>query len=375
MIIDTTQPYKTQSHTTQPDATVQPAAAALPDFATRVLDWFDQHGRHDLPWQVTNDPYKVWVSEIMLQQTQVKTVLNYFDRFMTRFPTVQSLAQASWEEVAPFWAGLGYYARARNLHKAAQQVMANGEFPQTLEGWMALSGIGRSTAGALMSLGLQQYGVIMDGNVKRVLTRHQAIEGDSQSTAFSAKLWQLAEQLTPHTRNASYTQAMMDLGATLCTTKKPLCIYCPVQADCQAYAQNRVLDFPQKKPKKVVPQKNAHVVIIQRADTGQWLWQQRPSEGLWGGLYALPIVEADELAQWQAQFVLQLTQQLDMVKHSFTHFTWFLSPQIFVVSAVQANLLQQHVVASQWLDKEAAIAKGLPKAMLKVLAQLPKNEH
>lgn len=339
------------------------------DFATRVLNWFDQHGRHDLPWQVINDPYKVWVSEIMLQQTQVKTVLNYFDRFMARFPTVESLAQVNWEEVAPFWAGLGYYARARNLHKAAQQVVAHGHFPTTLDGWMALSGIGRSTAGALMSLGLQQYGVIMDGNVKRVLTRHQAIEGDSQSSAIVAQLWDLAEQLTPSMRNASYTQAIMDLGATLCTTKKPLCIYCPLQADCQAYAQNRVLDFPQKKPKKVVPQKQAYVLIVQHADTGQWLWQQRPSEGLWGGLYCLPIVDQAELDQFQTQFERQFSQTLPIIKHSFTHFTWFLSPQIFVVTATQATQLEQQIVGSQWLDEHTAIAKGLPKAMLKLLEQ------
>ena len=338
------------------------------DFATRVLHWFDQHGRHDLPWQVTDNPYKVWVSEIMLQQTQVKTVLNYFERFITRFPTVESLAEASWDDVAPFWAGLGYYARARNLHKAAQQVVANGGFPQTLAGWIELPGIGRSTAGALMSLGLAAYGVIMDGNVKRVLTRHQAIEGDSQSSAIVAQLWQLAEQLTPTTRNASYTQAIMDLGATLCTTKKPLCIYCPVQADCQAYAQNRVLDFPQKKAKKVVPQKHAYVLIAQHADTGHWLWQQRPSEGLWGGLYCLPIVDQAELEQLQTQFDLKTPQQLKVVKHSFSHFTWFLMPQIFVMNAAQANQLQQHLIDSQWLDHAAAVAKGLPKAMLKVLA-------
>lgn len=338
------------------------------DFATRVLDWFDQHGRHDLPWQVNDNPYMVWVSEIMLQQTQVKTVLNYFDRFIARFPTVESLGQAAWDDVAPYWAGLGYYARARNLHKAAQQVMADGGFPQSLDGWIALSGIGRSTAGALMSLGLQQYGVIMDGNVKRVLTRHQAIEGDSQSSAIVAQLWDLAEQLTPSMRNASYTQAIMDLGATLCTTKKPLCIYCPLQSDCQAYAQNRVLDFPQKKTKKTVPQKQAYVLIVQHAETGRWLWQQRPNEGLWGGLYCLPIIEQAELQQLQAQFGLQTPQQLSVVKHSFTHFTWFLTPQIFVLSAAQATQLQQHLLGSQWLNNAEAVAKGLPKAMLKVLA-------
>ena len=338
-------------------------------FATRILDWYQLHGRKTLPWQQEKTPYRVWLSEIMLQQTQVATVIPYYQRFMARFPDVLALADAPIDEVLHHWTGLGYYARARNLHKAAQQVVAHGHFPTTLDGWMALSGIGRSTAGALMSLGLQQYGVIMDGNVKRVLTRHQAIEGDSQSSAIVAQLWDLAEQLTPSMRNANYTQAMMDLGATLCTTKKPLCIYCPLQADCQAYAQNRVLDFPQKKPKKVVPQKQAYVLIAQHADTGQWLWQQRASEGLWGGLYCLPIVDQAELDQFQTQFKRQFSQTLPIIKHSFTHFTWFLTPQIFVVTATQATQLEQQIVGSQWLDEHAAIAKGLPKAMLKLLAQ------
>ncbi|ONG41071.1 A/G-specific adenine glycosylase [Alkanindiges hydrocarboniclasticus] len=343
------------------------------DFATRLLDWFDQHGRHDLPWQVRDypdkHPYKVWVSEIMLQQTQVKTVLNYFDRFMQRFPSVESLAQASWDDVAPYWAGLGYYARARNLHKAAQQVVAQGSFPHTLEGWMALSGIGRSTAGALMSLGLQQYGVIMDGNVKRVLSRHQAIAGDSMSSPVVAQLWQLATVLTPVQRNADYTQAIMDLGATLCTSKKPLCLYCPVREDCKAYQQNRVLEFPQKKAAKATPVKHAVVIIIEHEQTGQWLWQQRPSEGLWGGLYCLPIVEQTELAAFQAQFSLTTGCSLPTVKHSFTHFSWFLTPQVFKVNAAQHDALQHYFAASQWLDKQQAMDKGLPKAMLKVLGQ------
>ena len=339
------------------------------DFATRLLDWFDQHGRHDLPWQVRDNPYKVWVSEIMLQQTQVKTVLNYFDRFIQRFPTVETLAQASWDKVAPYWAGLGYYARARNLHKAAQQVVAQGSFPTTLDGWMALSGIGRSTAGALMSLGLQQYGVIMDGNVKRVLSRHQAIAGDSMSTAVVAQLWQLATQLTPKQRNADYTQAIMDLGATICTSKKPLCLYCPVREDCKAYQQNRVLDFPQKKVAKATLEKQAFVIILENSETGQWLWQQRPSEGLWGGLYCLPIVEQPELAAFEARFSLTAANSLPMVKHSFTHFTWFLTPQVFQVDTAELEGLQQYFPASQWLDKQQAVDKGIPKAMLKVLGQ------
>lgn len=193
----------------------------MPDFSfsDALLTWYDQHGRHNLPWQIADNPYKVWVSEIMLQQTQVKTVLQYFDRFIERFPTVQDLGQASWEDVAPYWAGLGYYARARNLHKAAAIVSQQGKFPETLEQWIELPGIGRSTAGALMSLGLRQYGVIMDGNVKRVLTRFLAIEDDLSKPQNERKLWEIAEQLCPEQRNHDYTQAIMDLGATICTRK------------------------------------------------------------------------------------------------------------------------------------------------------------
>lgn len=341
------------------------------DFATRLLDWFDQHGRHDLPWQVRDNPYKVWVSEIMLQQTQVKTVLNYFDRFVQRFPGVESLAQASWDDVAPYWAGLGYYARARNLHKAAQQVVAQGGLPATLQGWMALAGIGRSTAGALMSLGLQQYGVILDGNVKRVLSRHQAIAGDSMSAPVLATLWQLAEQCTPRQRNADYTQAIMDLGATICTSKKPLCLYCPVRDDCQAYQQNRMLEFPQKKAAKATPEKQAYVIILQNNETGQWLWQQRPSTGLWGGLYCLPIMEhQQQLAQITQYFALEEIQHDNlMIKHSFTHFTWFLNVKMFRVPLDQCMAIQDFCGHSQWLHNQQAVDKGVPKAMLNILQQ------
>ena len=223
-------------------------------FSDALLTWFDQHGRHDLPWQVADDPYKVWVSEIMLQQTQVKTVLQYFERFIERFPTVQDLGKASWDDVAPYWAGLGYYARARNLHKAASIVSQQGHFPETLEQWIELPGIGRSTAGALMSLGLRQYGVIMDGNVKRVLARFFAIEDDLSKPQHERALWNIAEQLCPQQRNHDYTQAIMDLGATVCTPKKPLCLYCPMQQHCQAYQQGLEQELRFKKAKKPTKQ-------------------------------------------------------------------------------------------------------------------------
>lgn len=334
-------------------------------FSTALLDWFDHHGRHDLPWQVADDPYKVWVSEIMLQQTQVKTVLQYFDRFIARFPTVETLGQATWEDVAPYWAGLGYYARARNLHKAATLVQLQGTFPQTLEQWMALPGIGRSTAGALMSLGLRQYGVILDGNVKRVLSRFFAIEDDLSKPVHERALWHIAEQLCPVERNHDYTQAIMDLGATICTPKKPLCLYCPMQQHCKAHQQGLENELPFKKPKKATPVKTADVILICAGE--QWFWQQRDSQGLWGGLYCLPILEdKNRLATWCSQFALQPVAAEVQISHSFTHFTWLLNIQMFHVEPDQKEHLQSEL-QGEWLSPEQATQRGIPTAMKKLI--------
>lgn len=340
----------------------------MPDFSfsDALLNWFDQHGRHDLPWQVADDPYKVWVSEIMLQQTQVKTVLQYFDRFMERFPTVEALGHATWDEVAPYWAGLGYYARARNLHKAAGLVTQQGKFPETLEEWIALPGIGRSTAGALMSLGLRQYGVIMDGNVKRVLARFFAIEDDLSKPQHEREMWKLAEALCPTQRNHDYTQAIMDLGATICTPKKPLCLYCPMQAHCQAYQQGLEQQLPFKKPKKTPPVRTADVLIIQCED--EWFWQQRQSHGLWGGLFCLPILEIEhERLSLSQQFKLQPQPQTFQISHSFTHFTWLLNAHTFHVEPDQKEHLAIEL-EGQWLSPEQAVAKGVPTAMKKLIS-------
>jgi len=335
-------------------------------FSDALLEWFDVHGRHDLPWQVADDPYKVWVSEIMLQQTQVKTVLQYFDRFIARFPTVQDLGTATWDEVAPYWAGLGYYARARNLHKAAGIVAKQGHFPETLEEWMALPGIGRSTAGALMSLGLRKYGVIMDGNVKRVLSRFFAIEDDLSKPIHERAMWQLAEELCPHERNHDYTQAIMDLGATVCTPKKPLCLYCPMQQHCQAHQQGLENELPFKKAKKPVPVKSAQVLILQCGD--QWLWQQRPNTGLWGGLWCLPIIEeVHELDVLKQSLGLKQFIQKVEISHSFTHFTWQLEGLVFAIDAD----LQEHLAIELngiWLEPTAAVQAGIPTAMKKLIS-------
>lgn len=335
-------------------------------FSDALLEWFDVHGRHDLPWQVADDPYKVWVSEIMLQQTQVKTVLQYFDRFIARFPTVQDLGTATWDEVAPYWAGLGYYARARNLHKAARIVAKQGHFPETLEEWIALPGIGRSTAGALMSLGLRKYGVIMDGNVKRVLSRFFAIEDDLSKPIHERAMWQLAEELCPNERNHDYTQAIMDLGATVCTPRKPLCLYCPMQQHCQAHQQGLENELPFKKAKKPVPVKSAQVLILQCGD--QWLWQQRPNTGLWGGLWCLPIIEeVHELDVLKQSLGLKQFIQKVEISHSFTHFTWQLQGLVFAIDAD----LQEHLAIELngiWLEPTAAVQAGIPTAMKKLIS-------
>ncbi|SPL70768.1 A/G-specific adenine glycosylase [Acinetobacter stercoris] len=337
-------------------------------FSDALLTWFDQHGRHDLPWQVADDPYKVWVSEIMLQQTQVKTVLQYFDRFIERFPTVDDLGKACWDDVAPYWAGLGYYARARNLHKAAAIVSHNGEFPRDLEGWIELPGIGRSTAGALMSLGLRQYGVIMDGNVKRVLSRFFAIEDDLSKPVHEKAMWELADRLCPTTRNHDYTQAIMDLGATVCTPKKPLCLYCPMQAHCQAHQQGLETELPYKKPKKPVPVKSAKVILIK--NNKQWLWQQRPNTGLWGGLWCLPIVEDESKFQQLCQsFKLISKTEPVQISHSFTHFTWLLNTHIFEVDQDQQEYIQTEL-GGEWLEPQKATQMGIPTAMKKLITAL-----
>lgn len=336
-------------------------------FSDALLTWFDQHGRHDLPWQVADDPYKVWVSEIMLQQTQVKTVLQYFERFIDRFPTVHDLGQASWDDVSPYWAGLGYYARARNLHKAAAIVHRQGRFPTNLAEWIELPGIGPSTGGALMSLGLRQYGVIMDGNVKRVLARFFAIEDDLSKPVHERAMWQLAEELCPVERNHDYTQAIMDLGATICTPKKPLCLYCPMQQHCKAHAQGLETELPFKKPKKAVPVKSAQVLLLQSYD-GQWLWQQRPHTGLWGGLWSLPIIENEiEFLQLIQQFKLQSTQPQVQISHSFTHFTWLLNASIFKIEADQMEFIQAEF-GGEWFTPQKATEMGIPTAMKKLIS-------
>jgi A/G-specific adenine glycosylase len=318
-------------------------------FSNSLLAWFDQHGRKNLPWQKNKSSYSVWISEIMLQQTQVATVIPYYQTFMQRFPSVSDLANAPVDEVLHLWTGLGYYARARNMHKAAQQVrdLHSGNFPNEFDKVIALPGIGRSTAAAIMSLSLNEPYAIMDGNVKRVLTRFMAIEGWPGAKKIEDRLWLEAESLKPKAVNSSvikqpryddYTQAIMDLGATVCTRSKPKCDSCPMQSHCLAFAQGKQSDFPFKKPKKAIPTKFTTMLIP--SYHGQVLMQQRPATGIWGGLWGFvetgfdteSLINADDaLTMRQASLhkvnlsEAQITV-LSAFKHTFSHFHLMILP-------------------------------------------------
>lgn len=305
-------------------------STAQQHFSTRLLDWFDRHGRKNLPWQKDITPYRVWVSEIMLQQTQVSTVIPYFERFMARFPDVLSLADAPQDEVLALWTGLGYYARARNLHRAAQQVRDeySGDFPRDLEALQQLPGIGRSTAGAIFSIACGGRAPILDGNVKRVLARHAAIDGWPGQKAVENQLWALSEQCTPDQRVADYTQAIMDLGASLCSRSRPQCSECPVSADCQAYASGEQARYPGKKPKKTLPVKQCQMLLIEHPDGGILL-EKRPPSGIWGGLWSLPELATDADPE---DFLLQRLNgsgeptALTPLRHTFSHYHLDIQP-------------------------------------------------
>jgi A/G-specific adenine glycosylase len=304
-------------------------------FAAPLLAWFDRAGRKHLPWQRNPTPYRVWVSEIMLQQTQVATVLGYYDRFMQRFPDVRALAAAPVDEVLHLWTGLGYYARARNLHRAAQLVVTEhgGEFPETIEAVQALPGIGRSTAGAVLALSRSQRHPILDGNVKRVLARYFGVEGFPGEREVEKKLWSLAGECTPGERVANYTQAIMDLGATLCVRSRPLCAACPLAERCVARIEGRQSQLPTPRPKKFRPQRCAYVVLMVR-DDGAVLLERRPPAGIWGGLWTLPQFDDRDAAQAWIQGGSAAT--LPPYFHSFTHFDLTLHPLLVHASAITA---------------------------------------
>ncbi|HEX2796952.1 MAG TPA: A/G-specific adenine glycosylase [Immundisolibacter sp.] len=318
--------------------------ALLPDFATRLLAWHARAGRHDLPWQRPRTPYRVWLSEIMLQQTQVATVIPYFERFTVRFATLPELAAAPLDEVLHLWTGLGYYARARNLHRAAQQVCVEhgGQLPTDLEALSALPGIGRSTAAAILAQAHGQRQPILDGNVKRVLCRHQAVPGWPGEAAVQKQLWQIADAFTPAGQAADYTQAIMDLGALVCTRARPACTDCPVSADCLARAAASVADYPQPRPRRALPQRHTSLLLLRRGD-GSVLLERRPPAGIWGGLWSLPQYEGepDALPDWCRQRYGLLPGALragDGFVHTFSHFRLHITPLECQVAPADAVL-------------------------------------
>lgn len=323
-------------------------------FSQQVLTWFDRYGRKDLPWQIQRTPYRVWVSEIMLQQTQVATVIPYYERFMQAFPTLPDLAQASLDNVLSHWSGLGYYARARNLHKAAQTVVQQyqGVFPEDLQHVMDLPGIGRSTAGAILSLACNQHHSILDGNVKRVLSRFFTVAGWPGHTKVSSQLWQHAETLTPEQRTADYNQAMMDLGAGVCVRSRPKCQQCPLQSGCKAYQHQSQDDYPQSKPKQTKPVKEAVFLMVVKEQ--QVLLEKRPPTGIWGGLLSFPELSTkDKLDLWCADQGLKILRHdtWPVRRHSFSHFHLDMHPKIVWVKPDSKAMASKAKVmdSGQWV--------------------------
>ena len=341
--------------------------AQINHFQNELLIWFDEHGRHDLPWQQNKSPYRVWISEIMLQQTQVTTVIPYYEKFMASFPTLIDLAQASQDEVLSHWSGLGYYARARNMHKAAQLTVTDfaGDLPDNLDEMMSLPGIGRSTAGAILAISSNQNTPIQDGNVRRVLSRLFAIEGDLSKAEKQKQLWEIATDLTPIERVADYTQAIMDLGATLCTRTKVGCDRCPFTTSCQAYLQNKVVELPNKKAKKQIPVKQEYFLFW--FDGEELLMQQRPQSGIWGGLWCPPAFETkDELTNYLRQ-LNAVEPELDIAsepyRHVFSHYKLDIVP-VYVKSS-KPNIISES--NHQWLTITDWLKAGLPTPIKQLL--------
>jgi A/G-specific adenine glycosylase len=339
-------------------------------FSSRLIAWQQQHGRHDLPWQQTRDAYRIWLSEIMLQQTQVGTATPYYLRFLERFPDIATLAAAAQDEVLEYWAGLGYYARARNLHRCAQTIVAGhgGVFPASAAQMAELPGIGRSTAAAIAAFAFGQRGAILDGNVKRVLARVFGIEGFPGKLAVERELWALAESLLPEKMAPGdieiYTQGIMDLGATLCTRSRPDCSECPMRGLCVAEREGRQGELPTAKPAKTVPVRAVTMSVF--LDGDRVLLQRRPSSGIWGGLLALPEGEPEQLALALGLTLLE-TAPLPELRHTFTHFRLTISPLQCRVSAPMAC----NEPGMVWLPLTRINDAALPTPIRKILSSLP----
>jgi len=359
-------------------ASAYPAAwVDVRQFQSRLLNWFALHGRKDLPWQVDPTPYRVWVSEIMLQQTQVATVSPYFRRFMSRFPQLSDLAEAAEEAVLQHWAGLGYYARARNLHKTAQivQLQYGGEFPGDLGRLCALPGIGRSTAGAILSLGLGLREAILDGNVKRVLSRFAGIEGWPGERRIATELWAISERFTPTQNVREYTQAMMDLGATLCVRQQPDCLRCPIRSDCQAFRLDLTAAIPGPKPRRVMPVRQYFMLALQNPE-GAFFLQKRPPAGVWGSLWSFPEFATEtDLIDWCERLGIDATtlERLPERRHTFTHFHLDYTP---ITAKVLTPLLANEPAQTCWHKPGAGSATPTPvRRLMNELGEIASKRH
>jgi len=339
-------------------------------FQSNLLRWFDLHGRKDLPWQQPATPYRVWVSEVMLQQTQVVTVIPYFNKFLQQYPTVEKLANAPIDEVLSLWAGLGYYARARNLHKAAGLINKAGYFPNTLETLMDLPGVGQSTAGAISSIAFSKSEPILDGNVRRVLARYKAVKGWTGSSAVNKQLWALSALYTPQERGADYTQAIMDLGATLCTRSKPKCLDCPLNSACQALQNDLVNQLPTPKPRKKIPVKQSIFAILINKDNEIFL-EKRASIGIWGGLWSVPEFDNEgAIEQWCTLKSIQISkkQTLEKRRHTFSHYHLDYVPILLYVDNLINNVMEAD--KALWYKHRQMMNIALPAPVTQLFDEL-----
>jgi A/G-specific adenine glycosylase len=324
------------------------------DFAEKIIAWQKLHGRHDLPWQNTTDAYAIWVSEIMLQQTQVSAVIGYYNKFMRLLPNIHALSRASQEDVLQLWSGLGYYSRARNLHQAAQKIVDDfgGEFPKNFDDILSLPGIGKSTAAAISTFAFNQPMPILDGNVKRVFARHFGIEGWSGMPKIEQQMWEIAHRENPQEEAVAYTQGLMDLGATLCTRTKPRCSACPINIGCQAYKNNLVSKLPTPKPRKTLPEREC--VMLVQMNANEVMLEKRANTGIWGGLWSFP----------ETNIVPKGAQILPKLTHTFTHFKLHIQPVLIETTQLKTapNTL--------WIALDEAIEAAIPTPVRKILLQL-----
>ena len=337
-------------------------------FAKKIVAWQVREGRHGLPWQETRDPYRIWLAEIMLQQTQVATVIPYYERFLRRFPDVAALASADDDEVMQRWAGLGYYARARNLHRAARQITEfhQGVFPATFEAILALPGIGRSTAAAISAFAFGERRAILDGNVKRVFARHFGVDGDVKSKPVEDALWLVAEKKLPKAEIETYTQGLMDLGATVCTRTRPTCLLCPVRKTCVAFKEGRIEELPAKGEKRETPHRQTRMLVL--LSRGEVLMEKRPPTGIWGGLWCLPELplEQDVFEVLHKRYALKgrTVRELDRVEHGFTHYSLSIFPVEIAITGIEARAMEPGLM---WVDLDAVMGAAIPAPVKRIL--------